>query len=180
MNKRMWVVNASPVILLGEIGRISLLNALSETMVIPKAVATEIFAGPYEDVAQRWLRSEGNIYVQEEQPLDVPIAGWDLGAGESAVLTWAHKHSGYEAILDDRAARNCAAAFHIPVRGTLGVLLLAKREGLINQVHPLFDALVEAGLRIAPDVLKAALRLAEEANSTGSKHNSDTPPVPPS
>jgi hypothetical protein len=29
-------------------------------------------------------------------------------AGESAVLTWARRHPGYEVILDSRAARKCA------------------------------------------------------------------------
>ncbi len=33
---------------------------------------------------------------------------WDLGAGESAVLTWARRNPGFTAILDDRAARRCA------------------------------------------------------------------------
>jgi predicted nucleic acid-binding protein len=36
-------------------------------------------------------------------------------------------------LLDDRAARNCASALKIPVRGTLGVLLLAKKNGKIAQ-----------------------------------------------
>ena len=51
---------------------------------------------------------------------------------------------------------------HIPVRGTLGVILLAKREGLIAQARPLFDLLIKAGLRITPQVLHAALHLVGE------------------
>lgn len=65
-------------------------------------------------------------------------------------------------MLDDRAARNCAVALNIPVRGTLGVLLLAKREGILEYVRPAFEAWVEAGLRITPDILQTALRLAGE------------------
>jgi len=162
VSERRWVVNASPVILLGEIGYLNLLTELSRTLVIPEAVGVEIHAGPQEDVAQRWLEAEGHAYLRQSAPVDTAIAGWDLGAGESAVLTWARQHPEYEAVLDDRAARNCAVALGIPVRGTLGVLLLAKREGLLDQVQPAFAALVKAGLRIAPEILQAALRLAGE------------------
>jgi len=85
--------------------------------------------------------------------------------GESKVLTWAREYPGYEAILDDRAARNCAIALGIPLRGTLGVILLAKRERLLSHVQPVFARLQEAGLRIAPAVLDTALELAGEKES---------------
>jgi predicted nucleic acid-binding protein len=39
-----WVVNASPLILLGKIARLSLLAELSERVVIPHEVALEIEA----------------------------------------------------------------------------------------------------------------------------------------
>ncbi|HCA96836.1 MAG TPA: DUF3368 domain-containing protein, partial [Cyanobacteria bacterium UBA9226] len=35
------------------------------------------------------------------------VAAWDLGKGESAVLSFALKNSGFVAIIDDRAARRC-------------------------------------------------------------------------
>ncbi len=37
------------------------------------------------------------------------VANWDLGLGESHVLSWVYSNPGYEAILDDRAAKNAAA-----------------------------------------------------------------------
>ena len=163
MSDRKWVVDASPVILLGDIGQLPLLEVLCEALVVPEAVANEIYAGPREDAAQRWLKGAGVSYIQIQAHINPIVAAWDLGAGESAVLTWARQYQGYEAILDDRAARNCAMTLHIPVRGTLGVILLAKREGLIAQARPLFDLLIKAGLHITPQVLHAALRLAREA-----------------
>jgi len=155
-------VNASPIILLGDIDKLQLLEVLCDTLVIPMEVANEILAGPHKDEAQRWLQDQGASYIHEQSTMDSAVVGWDLGAGETAVLTWARQHSEYEAILDDRAARDCATTLTIPVRGTLGVILLAKREGLIPQVGSLFDALIDVGLRISPEILKIALHLAEE------------------
>ena len=125
---RRWVVNASPLIVLASIAQVSLLERLCPDMVIPAAVAIEVGAGLPQDAARRWLESVGARYIHPVASLDPVIAAWDLGAGETEVLTWARYQPGSEAILDDRAARNCALTLQIPVRGTLGVVLLAKRE----------------------------------------------------
>jgi predicted nucleic acid-binding protein len=165
VSERKWVVNASPVILLGKVGHLGLLEALCTQLIIPSAVMSEVCAESYRDAAQDWLRNQARAHIHDVGPIDPPITAWDLGIGESKVLTWARGHPGYEAILDDRAARNCAIALSIPVRGTLGVILLAKREGLLSQVQPVFARLQEAGLRIAPAVLETALELAGEKES---------------
>ena len=41
-----WVVNASPVVLLGKTGHLDLLAALADTVVVPQAVASEVGAKP--------------------------------------------------------------------------------------------------------------------------------------
>lgn len=87
------------------------------------------------------------------------VATWDLGLGESHVLSWIYQNPGYEAILDDRAAKNSATALGVPVRGTLGVILLAKREGRLESAKVLFEQLVQVGFRVSPKVLAAALQL---------------------
>jgi predicted nucleic acid-binding protein len=162
VSERKWVVNASPLILLASVDHLPLLDALCADMVVPAAVAREIRAGPRKDAAQRWLEGEGQRRIHRLEGIDPVVAAWDLGAGESAVLTWARRNPGFEAILDDRAARDCATTLGVLVRGTLGVVLLAKREGLVSRVEPIFQQLLGAGLRIAPDVLDMALKLASE------------------
>lgn len=162
MSERKWVVNASPLILLANIDRLPFLKESCTEMIVPAAVACEIRAGPERDPAQRWLEGEAQTCICRLESIDPVVAAWDLGAGESAVLTWARRNPGYEAILDDRAARDCATTLGLPVRGTLGVILLAKREGLIPRVQPVFQQLLGVGLRIAPDVLDMALKLARE------------------
>jgi predicted nucleic acid-binding protein len=153
------------VILLGKVGHLGLLEALCAQLIVPAAVVTEVCAESHRDAGQDWLRGQARAYVRDVGPVDSLITTWDLGIGESKVLTWAREHPDYEAILDDRAARNCALSLGIPVRGTLGVIMLAKREGLLKHVQPVFARLQEAGLRIAPAVLDTALELAGEKDS---------------
>ena len=54
MAKR-WVINASPLIVLANIGQIGLLTTLADEIVIPDAVVREINAGPPNDPARNWL-----------------------------------------------------------------------------------------------------------------------------
>jgi predicted nucleic acid-binding protein len=48
-------------------------------------------------------------------------------------------------VLDDEAARRLAIALGLPVIGTLGILVLAKQEGIVATVRPLVEALAEVG-----------------------------------
>jgi len=157
-----WVVNASPLILLAKVAQIGLLPKLTEQLVIPASVVAEVQGGRPIDPAQAWLRIEGASWIRPDLTASPAVAVWDLGAGETPVLSWAHQHRGFEAILDDRAARKCATVERIPVRGTLGVIIAAKVRGLIPSARAVCESIVNAGLRVHPNVLRDALRLVGE------------------
>lgn len=78
------------------------------------------------------------------------------------MLAWAHSHPGTEAIVDDLAARRCAASLGIPVRGTLGLVLMAKRRGIIPAARPIVEQLRQAGMYLSDRVIQQALILVEE------------------
>jgi predicted nucleic acid-binding protein len=160
---RKWVINASPLITLAKIGQVALLAELCDEMVIPEGVAVEIDRSPEEnDPAKVWMRSHGTEFVRNAGQVPPVIAGWDLGLGESEVLAWANGHTGYEAILDDRAARNCGISLGIKVRGTIGIIVLAKRERRVISAASVLDKLQQAGFRIDPVLIREAKRLAGE------------------
>lgn len=131
-------------------------------MVVLAAVVAEVEAGPASDPARAWLRGEGAKWIRADSAIAAAIAAWDLGEGETAVLNRAMRQRSFEAILDDRAARKCAQIQGIPCRGTLGVILAAKRQGLIPAAKPLCEQVVRAGLLIEPALLQGALRLVGE------------------
>ncbi len=162
MTKR-WVINASPLIALAKISQISLLSQMCSEIVMPSGVVQEINCGPNNDPARIWISNEGVSWIREVEQVDPVVAAWDLGLGESHVLSWAYKNPGYEAILDDRAAKNAALSLSIPVRGTLGVILLAKLEGRLSKAKPVLNQLVQVGFRVSPEVLAAALQLVGES-----------------
>jgi uncharacterized protein len=65
-------------------------------------------------------------------------------------------------ILDDGLARRFAETLNIRLTGTVGLLLDAKRAGLVPAVEPLLDQLQSLRFRLAPGTRKALLRLAGE------------------
>lgn len=162
---RQWVVNASPLIVLGRLGQIEWLPRLAGNMVVPSGVAEEIAAGPPDDAARLWLEGDGACHVRTVAATDPVVSAWDLGLGETAVLSFAQQHPGYVAVLDDAAARHCAQALSLPIKGTLSVVVMAKRAGLIEKATPLFDRLIADGFRVKPSVLEEAKALAGESES---------------
>lgn len=162
MKDRKWVVNASPIIMLGKVSKLSLIIELCKDIVIPEAVYQEINAGPAYDPALKWLKKAGKKWLYPSIEVHPDIASWDLGSGESEVLSFSLKNPGFTAIIDDRAARNCAKSFSIPFIGTIGVVLLAKKENKLPQIKPILDQLIKSDIRINPEILRRALALAAE------------------
>jgi predicted nucleic acid-binding protein len=159
---RRWVVNSSPLIVLTKINQVHLLLELCDELIIPSGVVQEIGIAPDNDPAKLWILNAGTSYVQDVEQVDPVIAAWGLGLGESHVLTCIYNNPGYEAILDDRAAKTAALALGIPVRGTLGVILLAKQEGKLAAARPIFEQLVQVGFRVSTQVMESALKLVGE------------------
>ncbi len=157
-----WVINASPLILLGKSGQLDWLPKLGR-VIVPAAVATEIAAGAQDDPARNWLASEaGRCLIQADMPVTDDLRAWDLGAGETAVLAWAIQHPEHEAILDDAAARACASVYHLRYRGTLSLVALAKKRGFISACRPVFSKLKSAGLFVTDHLIEQVARAANE------------------
>lgn len=154
-------VNASPLIYLTGAGQLDLLQLAGDEIVVPRAVADEVGRwGPGDPVAQA-LAETTWLEVVPNSAVPPSVLAWDLGAGETAVLSSALTRQA-TAILDDRGGRRCALAHRIPVRGTLGLVLLAKKQGKIAAARPLLELMREQGMYLSDAVLNRALALAEE------------------
>jgi uncharacterized protein len=89
-----------------------------------------------------------------------------LGPGEAEAIALAAQRR-CRVILDDHQARSVATRINVEVIGTVGVLLLSKRNGLVPAVGPLLEALDTAGFRVDERLRRRALELADEAPGEG-------------
>lgn len=156
------VVNASPLILLIAVDHLSILHDLAEQVVVPRPVLREIEAGVGRDEAADLVRSTRWISVAESAPAPPALAAWNLGAGETAVLSWAQRHDGFTCVLDDRAARTASRAIRVPVVGTLGLVLAAKEAGQLSAARPILERMIDVGFYIGDRILEDALRMVGE------------------
>jgi predicted nucleic acid-binding protein len=156
------VFNASPLIVLAKAGLLDDLIEIADRVLIPDSVAGEISSvGNPSDPALRWITRRSGL-VHPSPPITPFILAWDLGAGESSVISMAGIHPEAIAVLDDLAARRCAEAVGLRITGTLGLILMAKQAGIIPSATLAMDAVVSAGLFISPQHIESIRRRAGE------------------
>jgi len=167
MSKKPAVSNASPLIWLAKIGKLELLKALFEKVVIPKRVYLEVVSderAPDAMVIEGAVKS-GWVEVSEEKLEDAATlakaAGIHLGEAEAILLA---RKLGASLIVDEREASETAHIFGVSTTGTVAVLLLASARGMLTfaDFKESLDGLISLGFWLSVDVYNRAI---EEARS---------------
>ncbi|MCK4619804.1 MAG: DUF3368 domain-containing protein [Desulfobacterales bacterium] len=152
------VINASPLIFFSRGQRMDLLHHFADPIFVPEPVAHEIRMRGLQDITAKSLENTSWLEIVASPPTPEIISDWALGPGESSVLSYAYANPGVETIIDDLNGRKCASLLKIPVRGTLGIILVAKKRGLIPQARPVIEELIRSGLYLSRQILDEALR----------------------
>lgn len=162
------VSNTSPLTSLGALGQLDLLQRIFGEVHISEAVWDELNADgvrwPGRDAVESaaWIRR----HPMTSEPL-VRSLMRSIDHGEAESIALAVRLQADLVILDDRDAREAADALGLTVTGVLGILLRAKRKGLLAQVRPALDALrSQAGFFLTERVYLHTLRLAGEDSSS--------------
>ena len=150
------VINASPLIFLARGGHIDLLSRFYGKVLVPQQVAEELLVRGSSDPTVRAVQEREWLHVSDVGTIPPVVEAWGLGPGESAVLALALA-TGDEAIIDDLAGRKCALSLGLPVRGTLGLVLLAKRRGIVDEARPVMEDLIRGGMYLSRRILDQAL-----------------------
>jgi predicted nucleic acid-binding protein len=150
------VADASPLIALHRTGRLALVAALIGETTIPQAVAREI--APSLGEPPPWIRVDRTPLT-----IDAALAESRLDPGETEVIALALRSPFDAVVLDDRAARLVAARRGLPVIGAAGLLLLARRVGLIESFRIELNALIATGIHIGPSLYRRMLNDAGES-----------------
>ncbi|MGL6340088.1 MAG: DUF3368 domain-containing protein [Waterburya sp.] len=145
------VTNSTCLIGLERIERLDILPQVFNSVFAPPAVAKEV------RTSLDWLK------VQAVANPSVVIAlRTQMDEGEAEAIALALELEDVLLILDDKKARRVAQQMRMKVIGTVGMLLRAKRQGVIAEVKPLLLKLTEADFRISQGIIQEALRLSGE------------------
>jgi predicted nucleic acid-binding protein len=134
------------LIFLTKVGLLEVLREPGVPVLVPDAVLAEVSKFGPNDPAVEAVEQSAWMQVVVTPSIPNVVLVWDLDAGESAVLAVALEEPDSMAILDDQAARRCARVLNVQTQGTLGLVLVAKQQGLVPAVRPLLDQLPAAGM----------------------------------
>jgi predicted nucleic acid-binding protein len=157
------VTNSGPLIALASVGQLDLLSALYTTILVPEAVWREVTeAGAGRPGARELLATSWTTRVPLDPPPDRLLTE-ELGAGEAEAIALAVQREAQLLLMDDRRARRVAElAYRLRVKGAAGILVAAKRRGLIAAVRPLFELMRVHGYYLSPRLIERACHEAGE------------------
>ena len=151
-----WVINASPIILYARISRLDVIERLAPKVIVPTTVLEEIRAGAQKDNTSKEAVSWAVQYQQRDIPVPATVERWDLGPGESQVISFCLQGERW-AVMDDRMGRRCISAHGLQMIGSLGIILRAKIFGLIETARPWVYKLKNEGMYIDVELIERAL-----------------------
>jgi len=143
------VSNASALINLARIGKFNLLHELYGELVIPEAVWQEVVIK-----AAAWNKK----HVITNRQL-VHALQQELDAGEAEAIALSSEIKAELLLMGERLGRETAHHLGLRCIGLIGLLIEARRKGLISAVKPHLDALRDmAGFRIKDELYLRVLQ----------------------
>lgn len=162
------VADAGPLIGLARIDCLSFLKSLYGTLAVPEAVLTELRleSGRPGSRVLAAAFSKGAIGVRTLAPgREAELARLCLGldAGEASAILLAEQNRCRFLLIDERRGREVARRRGIPVVGLAGILLAAKRAGLLKAIRPVLEDLSRQGYRLSDALFAEVLNRAGES-----------------
>ncbi|MBC6481025.1 MAG: DUF3368 domain-containing protein [Hormoscilla sp. GM7CHS1pb] len=140
------VTNSSVLIALSTIGQLSLLHQrFPEGLLLPQAVWREVASALW--LTRRAITNDALV----------TLLRMELDEGEAEAIALYLEEPVEAILLDEKNARKVARRMGLPVLGTLGVLIWAKKNGLIPSLREQLDALRLGKFRLSQLVYQEAL-----------------------
>lgn len=156
------VSNTGPLIAFLKSGEISILEKLYSTIFIPPKVRDEILA--YRDSTEvNIFRQLSWIKIQELKTQPEILLQNELDEGEAEVIQLALEMKPDLVIIDEKKARRiCQLIYRLPLKGTAGILVAAKRQGIIDHVMPIMENIKKNGYYLSDRLVETVLKQAGE------------------
>ncbi len=151
------VADTGPILYPVLIGHAEILPALFEKVIIPSTVRDELACGEAPEVARNWIQTPPvwlELHSLPAGPFDHALE--KLDAGEKAALALAAALGADLLLLDDREGVRLARAMGFRVVGTLRVLQLAARRGLLDLADS-FERIKLTNFRYRQEIMDALL-----------------------
>jgi len=146
------IADTSCFILLDKINELDLLRKVFRTI-----VTTENIAKEFNKTLPNWVVVK--TVVNKEY---LALLQLEVDDGEASAIALAIEESKSLLIIDDNKARKLAAKLNLSFTGTMGVILKAKQEGIIESIKPLIEKIQQTNFRFSHKNYQELLLLANE------------------
>lgn len=160
MNK-VVIADAGPLIAFARLHRLDLLPQIFGQVRVTDIVLGECAGRPDFSESPLILEAVAAKHLELCTPPDFSAFVQEIDAGEASAIAMAIE-CGCGVLMDDKAGRRTAMHLGIPVIGTVGALVLAKRKGLVLLVQPLLEQLSASGYFLSEAIISAALTASGE------------------
>jgi predicted nucleic acid-binding protein len=155
------IADSSALVALSVCDSLLLLDALFGEVKVPQAVYDEVCIANKAESQVLKTYLEGKVC--RTPPLISIEKSSGLGKGELAAIGLYKQLSADLLLIDDARAKKVAYLNNLEVMGSLGVLLLAKKNGLIPKIKPLLTRLRCSDIFISEHLLVQMLVMAGES-----------------
>jgi len=161
------VADTGPLRYLILIGRIDILPRLFGAVAVPATVAGELRHSGAPVAVRAWAASPPPWLEVHDDPAELASLQ-QLDPGERAAIALAHELGAGLLLLDDRAGALAARGHGFRVTGTVGVLIDAARQRLL-QLDATFAALRATNFRFPPALFDTLLEEHRHSADEGSR-----------
>ena len=151
------ISDTTPLIAFIKKDELTLLRQIFNIIIIPQAVFDELTANPHENkkqstlilhaVAQKWIK------IQKLKSIHQPLL--HLGKGEIEAINLCFETKSPLLLIDEKKGRTAAKINKIPVLGTIGILLAAKKKKLKKRTELMsnLDQLLEKDFYLSSEII---------------------------
>ena len=160
----MIVVSDSTILIgLVKIGKLDLLKEIFFKVYIPEEVFKEVVERGKEKPGSKVIKEAAWIEVKPvKDKIQVNFLLGSLEKREAEVLVLGRELETDLILLDEEKARKSAVIAGFEIMGLLGLFVLAKNLGLIDEVRPLVDELMLKKFRVSDKINEKTLKKAGE------------------
>jgi predicted nucleic acid-binding protein len=154
------VADTTPLLYLSRIGRLGILHAVHAEVIVPVTVWDELVILRPDAPGVEALRAAPWIRVKDDAEragVDAALAA-SLDRGEAAAITLAELLRADTLLIDERKGREVARRRGLHIQGTLGLLVVARRAGVLDSLRGILDELEREGFRVSAQLVMEALR----------------------
>jgi predicted nucleic acid-binding protein len=156
------IADTSALIALSICDSLQLLDEIFTEVIVPERVYIEAIKSNKPEAKKLELYLQEKVIKVDMEDF-IYLDGY-VDAGETEAMKLYKTLSAHKLLIDDKRGRKVAKLNDIDVIGSLGILIHAKQSGLIKEVKPRLNKIVNSAIYLDSSLIESVLEITGEQN----------------